>query len=499
MRVFHATAGALAALLIGTALPAHAQEAQDEACAAMRADQMASVVDTDPRRLTETIGVLDCWEADVGNDKHYYLNDLYARWVIEEIGARGTPLVRDYRAETPPFVERIFVGHTRGTVTSVKIKMHDPDIDFTIPLLSVDYNGKVGQGQAFVTNLLTSDMSLPDFRLSPNSSVSIEATSRITNEVDVHATGIVLGTLKDALSIAAPGSSLLTSINREQVQKVSGAYDAALSNLLSRTIAESTTTGRLMSEWYPGASVLVSIDVPAKIRTTGQVLESKKTKATLRRLWFRLTLTCPRLSIFDTVSVCETDGGEDKNLRVLINSPNRKPSGTVNGVVGQPGHDSPQYQAAVTDLAQRVTPHQVLNFRMGDSKSLRQFMTEQEWFISLSKKMVQPDEGVTTIASQVVATEAEGSANTVREQQTLANQRAALSPSTAAAEEFCTAVVEKLYSAGLSQLDSEIGLWAIATGIPDFATSRDIFAAANGCRNRLPGNGWSFVDQAVSN
>ncbi|GAA3251806.1 hypothetical protein GCM10020258_07970 [Sphingomonas yabuuchiae] len=56
----------------------------------------------------------------------------------------------------------------------------------------------------------------------------------------------------------------MTAINREQVQRVSSAYDVALSRLLSTSITETVSAGRLMSEWYPGASIVVIVYLPEK-------------------------------------------------------------------------------------------------------------------------------------------------------------------------------------------------------------------------------------------
>lgn len=485
--------------LLLTAVPAVAQDAQSKLCSTLDdgSNEPTLTSESDVRTMVATIGTADCWVADVGNDKHFYLNDLYARWTIAQVDHGKSPLVRDYRSETPSFIDRLFIGRTRSSVVTVKIKMLEPDIEFTVPLLTIDYNGKIGQRRSFVTTLISSTMSLTDFRLSPNSSVEIEANSRITSETDVHVTGVVLGALGNALSIAAPGSSLLTSVNREQVKNLSAAYDSALSNLFSRTIAESTTTGRLLSEWYPGSSMLVSVDIADAVRTKGDRGPDGKPLATPRRLWFRLTLTCPRPSIFDTANVCEIGNADDRNLRALINSPNRKDGRPTKPelIVGRPGFESEQYKALVSQLAERISSHQVLNFRMGSGKSLRQFLTEQEWFISLSKKMVQPKPKVVENASKVAVSSETLEKPSPESQGIKADtDQQDLTSGINAADEFCEAVVEKLYSAGLSHLDSEIGLWAVASGIPDFAPSRSIFSAAPGCVAHLPGKQWKFSE-----
>jgi hypothetical protein len=470
------SAMSVAACLIGFAGgPALAQ--QTTTCASERdAEEMASIGET--RQLSEIIGVRSCWDANVANDKQQYLNDLYGRWVIEELTAdRSSQLVRSYRLEKRGAIARLFMGRSNGLVAAVRLKVRDPDIEFTIPLVAVQYNGRSGEGQAFVTSITTSDMSMPDFRVSANSSVSIEASARQTNDVDVQSASVALTAIKDSLAIAAPSGSLLTSVNREQVQRVATAYDTAISKLLSTTIAEATSAGRLMSEWYPGASFIVAVEVPDTVKTM--------TRSASRRLLFRVSMACPRPSVFDTASVCETG---TLNLRMLINSPYRTAGNTARYAIGKPGFTGDEYRALVKDMGGRVSAQQVLSFRLGVGKSLRQYIIEQEWFLSLSKKMVDPSSSEQLIVGKVTSS---GDDRALPEKEK--EKEKVLRSAQHAANEFCSAVIDKLFSAGLSQLDAKIGLWAIATGIPDFAVSRGYFQSAAGCRNLLPGKDWTFM------
>ena len=439
----------------------------------------------DGRRLSEVIGVHECWQAKVDNRSFYHLNDLYGRWVVELVDDGG--YVRDYKRERHSAFSRFFMGRSRGVVMSVRIRMRDPDIEFNVPLVAVDYNGRGRQGEAFVTTLTGSDMALPDVRLSANSSVTIEATGRIADEVDIQPTGIVLSTLRDSLAIAAPGGSLLTAINREQVQRVSSAYDVAFSRLLSTSITETVSAGRLMSEWYPGASIAVIVYLPEKIRASrwGIATFPDNQTGSNRRMVFRISMTCPRVSVFDVMNACQKGGARSEtipapdNLKALIYRTDFKK------LHGRPGFQSDQYKYAVDQLAERVSPSQVLNFRLGVGKNVRQYLSEQEWFLALSKQLilikdedVQQAEG--TFESDKNAPPAKSQADdTVR-----------------AADQFCSAIFDRLYAAGLSRLDSQIGLWAVATGIGDLATYRSLFQQAPVCRDNLPGRAWTYLPNA---
>lgn len=462
----------------------------------------ASDFGSDARSLSRFVGVFECWQADLDDGQQYYLNDLYTRWIVEELGANAMP--RDYGAERRSPVERFFVGKTRGTTLSVKIRMRDPDVDFTIPLLSLNYDGRRGQGEAFTTLLSRSDMGLPDFRIAPTTSASIDANVRSSNEIDVQAAGIVLTTLRDALTIAAPGSSLLTSVNRDQVQRTATAYDTALSRLLSTTVAETTTTSRLLSEWQPRNAILVSVDLPDSIRTKAVAGRDPNLP---RRLWFRISMACPRLSAFDTLNVCEiTSPGSQQP--VLLSSRHFEGTAERPYTKGEPGIRSRQYFDAVWYMHDRISPHQVLSFRLGIGKTLRQFLTEQEWFIGMSKALVTAGSKDNKAAADVAAQSggaavqgAVGAAPTSSAESSsvpVATKDEGLQVKIEKASELCEAISEKLYSAGLSRLDSNIGVWAAITGMPDFATSRGIFQSSPSCRDHLPISSlyspWRFAD-----
>jgi hypothetical protein len=435
----------------------------------------------DGRRLSEVIGVCECWQAKVDNRNFYHLNDLYGRWVVELVDDGG--FVRDYKRERHSALSRFFMGRSRGVVMSVRIRMRDPDIEFNVPLVAVDYNGRGRQGEAFVTTLTGSDMALPDVRLSANSSVTIEATGRVADEVDIQPTGIVLSTLRDSLAIAAPGGSLLTAINREQVQRVSSAYDVALSRLLSTSITETVSAGRLMSEWYPGASIIVIVYLPDKIRTSrwGRG-DSAEHGADRRRMVFRISMTCPRVSVFDVMNACQQGRGEKGRIPAVDNLKTLIYRTDFAKFHGRPGFQSDQYKYAVDQLAERVSPSQVLNFRLGVGKNIRQYLSEQEWFLALSKQLILIEDE--KVKKAEVVFEGDKNAPPAKSQ---AND------TVRAADQFCAAIFDRLYAAGLSRLDSQIGLWAVTTGIGDLATYRSLFQQAPVCRDNLPGNAWTYL------
>jgi hypothetical protein len=475
-------------LIVASATPAQAETPPSSECASV-----ASAGQADSRLISRILDVRECWPAETDDGSQRYLNDLYTRWVVEEVASNPAGMVRDYKSERRSALERLFLGKTRNTTISLKIHMRDPDVDFTLPLMAVDYSGKRGEGQTFNTILSRSDMSLPDFPISPMSSASFEASARSSTDIDVQAAGIVLGTLRDTLAIAAPGSSLLTSVNREQVQRTATAYDKALSQLLSSSVGETMTSGRMLSEWEARTAIYISVALPRSIRTLGD-RDDPRVAPDMRRITFRISMTCPRISIFDTLNVCAVTNGTTPAL-ISSTYPNAAPGEPADSDAGWPGWNSDRYKLAISRLRGRLSAHQVLSFKVGPAKSLRQFLTEQEWFISLSKAIVTvpPEDNVDAAraaADRPTTPPAETSgtdpAEPVASGDGPSKPSTRLGDSNASANELCEAITEKLYSAGLSRLDANIGLWATITGMADFSNSRGIFQNASSCREHMP-------------
>lgn len=490
-------------ILVGSSLAtglivAPAARAQIAPSPAPECTSVAGAGQSDSRLVSRILDVRECWPAKTDDGSQRYLNDLYTRWVVEEVASTPAGMVRDYKSERRSALERLFLGKTRNTTISLKIRMRDPDVDFTLPLMTVDYSGKRGEGQTFNTILIRSDMSLPDFRISPTSSASFEANARSSTEIDVQAAGIVLGTLRDTLAIAAPGSSLLTSVNREQVQRTATAYDKALSQLLSSSVGETMTSGRMLSEWEARTAIYISIALPRSIRTVGD--RDPGVVPDARRITFRISMTCPRISIFDTLNVCAI--ADDSGPALISSSyPAAAAGETGDSSRGWPGWNSQRYKRTITRLRGRISAHQVLSFRVGPGKSLRQYLTEQEWFISLSKAVVtvQPDENFDAAqAAEARPQSPEGNGPSdgpsggpsggepVASGDGPSKSADRLNDSATSANELCEAITEKLYATGLSRLDANIGLWAAITGMADFSNARGVFQNAASCREHMP-------------
>ena len=292
----------------------------------------------------------------------------------------------------------------------------------------------------------------PSFRITPNTSVSFALTAYSSQHLDVQAAGIVLSVVKQGAALVSPAGALATSLNKDSIKQTSTLIDSSISQLVSSSYEETIVESRLLSEWSPHFAIDAVFYVPPEFYRPSR---GQKPSSPLA-VRYRITMGCPRLSVFDTVNGCE-----DRAKSIIY-------SKYHNGAVaGNPSPANPQYQALLNDLATRVSAHQVLDFKLGNGTSLRQYLLQQEWFLSYAKQIAQYDSGVSGTSS--APTQARNY-----------NYRADITA------QFCEAVVDKLFTAGLSKLDAGIGLWAIATGLPDFASLGGAFKSSSTCNAHLP-------------
>lgn len=398
---------------------------------------------------TSMVSISSCWRADTSNNSYRVLNDLYAHWTIKRID--NSTATRDYDGEKRPALLRLFFGRNRSFVGLIKIDMRDPDQTFTIPLVNFGYQGKVGKGESWSTEVVSDDQSQPFFRIGPSTSAIIAVTARSANDVEVRASSAILSTLRSITTIVSPGGSLITSLNREPLKQASSAIDNALSSIWSQRIEERQVSGRQLSEWYERASFLIEIDVPnyVKSKPDGSGGPPKLIKRT-----YRLQLSCPRYSMFDAKPACESD---ETDLKM-------RPTQEL----GRPGYQSDAFLAAVAPLYRRVSTEQIINYPLAQGKTLAQFLSDHAWYTQFLRM------------GDASATESPE----IAKPKTSADARVRTSNDYAS---LCSQIVDALYGAGLSAFDARLGLWAVISGSSDFVGISHNFREIPQCQRLLPG------------
>lgn len=428
---------------------------------------------------TDMAGIFACWMADEDNDKFLNLTDYYAHWSIRQLRpAIGRQ--RSYQREKRSPIVRFFVGKDRSTVGSLRIDLRDPDTTFVIPLANFSYEGRAGKGEAWSTDLLSDDQTQSFFRIGPTTSARITLTAKTSTAIEVQAASTVLTALRDIASVVSPGAALVTSLNRESLQQTSRALDAALSNVWSESIGESSATARQLSEWYPGARFIIQLSIPTSVKWRLRAGEVSDPADRFTR-WYELTLSCPRRSIFSSAVDCRKldQGGSSQALRALRYT------------IGAP---------------------QVINFKLASGKTLQQYLSDHDWYARFLRKGdfaagnkpqrrdAPPDTTADRSLESVLPSAATDQTPTTVATDPVKSYGAE-APGTRTESDYaamCNSIVNALYSAGLSRLDAQIGLWAVVTGSPDFVGIEPEFQRNARCPQLLPLAGtdvaWRFAE-----
>lgn len=426
---------------------------------------------SDNRSATGMVGLSACWEADPANASYRVLNDLYAHWIIQRID--NNQFAREYRRESLPAPLRLFFGRDRSFVSSIRIDMHDPDLPIVIPLVNFGYQGKVGKGENWSTDIVSDDQSQPYFRVGPSTSATITVSAKSTNNVEVRATAAILDTLKSFSAIVSPGGSLITTLNREPLSKASNAVDSALSSIWSQVRDERQISGRQLSEWYEGAGILIDVEIPSFVKTkaNGSNNAAANPDGYTRRVYV-LKLSCPRYSIFDPALAC---ANVDAALQPT------QPS-------QDPGYASDAFARGVLPLRKRVSAQQIVNYPLAQGKSLAQFLSDHAWYTQFLRMV---DENQTPINTAPTAPPPSDDPAALPPAAAPTSTTGETGKSARARSEndygsICSQIVDALYGAGLSSFDSRLGLWATVTGSSDFVGISQNFQKVAQCRDLLP-------------
>lgn len=448
----------------------------------------------EPRDATDMVGMFPCWEADEDNEQSRDLNGFYAHWSIRQI--RGpTTRPRGYPLEARSKILRLFVGRDLSVLSSLRIEMRDPDTTIVVPLAHFGYQGRAGKPELWTTELVGDNQSSTFFRIEPNTTANIVLKADSTNAVEVKAAGTVLDALTRIASIANAGTGLLTTLNKDSIQQTSRALDNALSSIWSNSQGEEQASGRMLSEWYPGARYILKVSFPGWVRPSSYDRTKLKSDQRFVR-WYELTLSCPRYSIFNSDQACGSQSETEQNGRAAADS----------GIT-----------SALAKLKTRIAPEQVINFRLSSGKKLQEHLASFDWygrFLRLAGSPTSqkvPVKKEPALQAQLLSENGGTGAGGGDAPAPGAPPPPATDPQTPTTTEkpvtaesirtrgdqdyaaLCNSIVNELYAVGLSRLDAQIGLWAVISGSSDFVGTVVDFQTNTTCRHQLPAAGTSGI------
>ena len=418
-----------------------------------------------PGPTARWISLVECWDANEANGRYRFLNGLYTHLTVSgmEVPLPQKHASRDYK---PRNWWKAWSQDDQFTnVAILKTTISDPQMAITTPLLALTYDAKASAGAAWVSQASLSDVRAPYFRISPTTNIKFSLELQTSRNVSDHASAGVIDIIQKVLSVASPSTILLTASNKEQINQLSSATDTLISAINTESVSESLPVSRSLSEWYAGGFILAAITIPSNVDMVYLERDGNGPPKSLpvyidddnRLIILKIALSCPRLSIFDTLNSCGKDVDDDYTRP--------DPDKPIGPWLANWGEDGPLFQKMNADLVRRINAPQILAFKMASDKSVKQYLTDQPWYgtqlQALSVKDNDANKSVTAVTTKAVDVEV---------------------------GRFCRQVETSLYDAGLSRFDARLGLWALVTGAPEFASVTPRFIASEDCKRLLPLN-----------
>lgn len=366
-------------------------------------------------------------------------SDLYTRIVVSSADPVGDAapgkILRNYRGEKRGWLDRVLSRETRTVTTVASITMRDPGLAFTIPLFSSTQASGSKIGNTWNTLYTSSSVESPLFRIGPNTGMTLHLSAKVSKDVKSEGVSLALKAVTTAVRIAAPASTLVTSLSKPDVNNAATAIDSAISSLLSVDISEDLEVGRLVDSWTRESHIELFGCAPF-IRTEAgstdpdtrcaQDVDLDGAKNIAIGKW-EISFACPRMSVFDPRDICHPLGQAARaNDVVDLTDPSKR-------------------QAANKEIADSVSDAQVLSFNLSSQVTVGAFVQAQPWFTAFTSK-------ATKAASDY--------------------------------DSFCAGALVGLQASGFNLLDSAIVLRTMIRQLPQFASLTEFTAAGMG-RNCL--------------
>jgi hypothetical protein len=346
--------------------------------------------------------------------------------------------VRAYELEKRNFVARLISNRKIDISMFAQVQLTDPAVPVgNLPLFSISHDSERGSGETFATLLTGSFVQTPLFRLTGNTAMTVHVSSNISDQHSFAISAVVLKAVQTAVSIAAPVSTVYTTLSKDEVANSAKALDTALRGLFSQSVSEDIQIGSFASGWQ------ISRDdktVLARVRGTvpgnlvkregdgaGASAEDRRADK-LVGVW-EIQVLCPRPSLFDARDICSKISDD----RSVTDQP------TIDRLV----------QTTQAEISHSLTPAQVLTTNLSASVTVQDFIKTQTFYTDFISKKGAPDPKDTRA--------------------------------------FCSNAVDALYKAGLNQFDALQVLWAMGQAMPGLNTLDPAVSIGKTCPARDSG------------
>lgn len=303
----------------------------------------------------------------------------------------------------------------------------------TRPLLTIAKNDDGGNGREWTTDVMVSSVHTPYFRVEESAGMAISFQVKYQKGLTSSATKILANVVQETIKVAAPGSELLTSLTRPQIEKEARIIDAAVGKAFSSTDTETMHHDLAVATVKHGTGLSV---FALALDEDGETLIDAGDWA--------LRLAPPKPSIFSDRSVdmaqlpaTECDQRTPERFKQIEDA-----------------------QIAAAKLAVKdVTADKALNTLVGENTTIRQYLRAKSWY----------NEAIVQVAGATGTAAADWKTGT---------------------GSLCGNVLADLAALGLNDVDTHVGLWAVLSTLKGpAAVSAQALATVQPCAGARQGFG----------
>jgi hypothetical protein len=252
---------------------------------------------------------------------------------------------RRYSDEDRGLWRRAFIGRTLSRVLTVKATVEGPNFSTSRPLASASQVSNRTDGEVWDTELSGDRLLTRYFRIGPMTTVSLEFRVNTTASIDSTITSDVLEIIKSGVALAAPTSSLVTTLNEDRFTQASDFVDDSVSRVFGEAMNESAITDvRLNRE----LETLLLTEVSARFPGA----QGRMSRAPQQAVGsWAVRMDTPIVSIFSAVPyVAPQDTAPAAHCASVAEGPTRQACAAFEG----------------------ISPHTILGFEVGDDTNLMQ-------------------------------------------------------------------------------------------------------------------------------
>ena len=298
-------------------------------------------------------------------------------------GEKNPIALRSYDKENRSWVERLLASETDTVTTLANIEIKDPELKVAVPLFSISHASGRDLGNTWVTNYTQSYVESPLFLIGSNTAMVVHLNAQVSKDLKSQAAASIIGAVTQAVQIAAPTSTLLTTLSKPEINNAASAIDTTISNMFSNDKSEDVELGRFADSWAPGDQLVVTGCAPF-VRLDGTRDErcsslQDASSMDIKVGQWTIGMRCPQISVFDSRDICTTAS----NQHLMTAS---------------------EIDTAQSQIATSVRNSDILKFPLSSQVSIMAFAQTQDWYTNFLKSQKTDSDAASFCASAMGGT-----------------------------------------------------------------------------------------------